>query len=51
MANDQCRLRKYRKRKLRAKDPVKFDRLVKLYWRYHFKIYGPHINLWDIEKR
>ncbi len=49
MANRECRLRKYRRKKLRASDPVKFDRLAKLYWRYHRQVYGKHVNLWSIE--
>lgn len=47
MANNACRLRKYRRRKLRTKDPVKFARLARLYWRYHHKVHGPVQNLWQ----
>lgn len=46
MANNACRLRKYRRKKQRAKTPKAFARLAALYWRYHFKVYGPHVNLW-----
>lgn len=47
MSSDACRLRKYLRKKRRAKVPAKFDRLARLYWRYHFKVHGPHVNLWD----
>lgn len=35
------RLRKYRRKKFKASDPQAL-----LYWRYHFKFYGPHEELW-----
>lgn len=49
MSEKHCRLRKYRSKKRRATDPKKFDRLVRLYWRYHFQVYGHHVNLWVME--
>jgi hypothetical protein len=49
MSNATCRLRKYRRKKLRAKDPAKFDRLARLYWRYHHQVYGPVQCLWRID--
>lgn len=48
MADKWCRLRKYMKRKRRAKTPEKFDQWARMYWRYHFQCYGPHVNLWEI---
>jgi hypothetical protein len=47
MSSNACRLRKYLRKKRRARDPKKFDRLARLYWRYHFKVYGGHIQLWS----
>ena len=49
MASDNCRLRKYLRKKRRASDPAKFNRLAALYWRYHFKVYGGHVSLWSWE--
>lgn len=55
MANNLCRLRKYRRKKNAAltRSPHvldgKTDRLLMLYWRYHHKIYGKRTNLWDDE--
>lgn len=46
MADKLCRLRKYGRRKRRARTPEVFDRLARLYWRYHWQVYGPHVNLW-----
>lgn len=47
MSDKFCRLRKYRRKKLNAVgDPQKWDRLARLYWRYHYQVYGPHVNLW-----
>lgn len=48
MSSNEHRLRKYLRKKRRA-TTARFDRLARLYWRYHFKVYGPHINLWTIE--
>jgi hypothetical protein len=49
MASKVHRLRKYGRRKRRATDPVKFNRLARLYWRYHRQVYGDPANLWSIE--
>jgi len=49
MTSDAHRLRKYLRKKRRAKSSEAFNRLARLYWRYHFKVYGPHINLWRLE--
>jgi hypothetical protein len=48
MASKECRLRKYRRKKLRAKTPEKFNRWARLYWRYHWQVYGPPVNLWEL---
>ena len=47
MANDRHRLRKYLRKKRRAKLLAQFDRLARLYWRYHFKVHGAHRLLWQ----
>ena len=49
MASRECRLRKYLRKKRRATDPAKFDRLARLYWRYHRQVHGNHVCLWAIE--
>ena len=49
MANNLCRLRKYRKKKLRTKDPKKFLHYANLYWRYHYKVYGPLVDIWELD--
>ena len=47
MANDRHRLRKYQRRKDRARgDRCKWNRLAELYWRYWFKVHGDHKPLW-----
>lgn len=48
MANKFCKLRKYMRKKRRAKEPKKFDRLARLYWRYHWQIYKAPENMWGI---
>jgi len=48
-AYQRNRLRKYRRKQAAARgNPKKWDRLARLSWRYHFKVHGPHINLWSI---
>lgn len=47
MANKEARLKRYRKRKLQTKNSEKLERWTKLYWRYHFQVYGPHTSLWN----
>ena len=42
VTSDQCRLRKYARKKARD-----INRWAHLYWRYHFKVYGPHQMLWN----
>jgi hypothetical protein len=49
MADDRHRLRKYLRKKRQAKTSKAFDRLARLYWRYHFKVYGPHVSLWSMD--
>jgi hypothetical protein len=49
MSSNCHRLRKYERKKRKARDPQKFNRLARLYWRYHFKVHGPHACLWVIE--
>lgn len=49
MSSNLHRLRKYRRKKQRASDPAKFERLARLYWRYHFKVYGQHQLIWSGE--
>lgn len=52
MAGDNERLRKYRRRKLRAARTGRrseFARVSLLYWRYHFRVYGEHVRLWTQE--
>lgn len=41
--SDFHRLRKYRRKKYRRGFN---DRWAALYWRYHFKVHGPHLSLW-----
>jgi hypothetical protein len=48
VSNNACRLRKYLRKKRRP-SPDRLDWLTRLYWRYHFKVHGPHVNLWDLE--
>lgn len=38
------RLRKYRRKKFRASDP-----LALRYWRYWHKLYGGHASLWSLD--
>jgi ABC-type uncharacterized transport system YnjBCD substrate-binding protein len=47
MTSAAHRLRKYRRKKQRAKDPAMFNRLARLYWRYHHQVYGPVKSLWE----
>jgi hypothetical protein len=52
MSSAKDRLRKYRRRKLRAwrlGQRKKAVRLSILYWRYHFQVYGDHQRLWMME--
>ena len=42
--SDFHRLRKYRRKKFKTSDPKAL-----LYWRYHFKVHGPHQLLWEME--
>lgn len=42
--SDFHRLRKYKRKKERD-----LDRWGILYWRYHFKVYGPHLDLWEAD--
>lgn len=46
MSSNECRLRKYRRKKQRARTPAAFNRLAILYWRYHLKVYGPVQCIW-----
>jgi hypothetical protein len=46
MKSVEVKLRKYQRIKRKAKRSEKFDRFARLYWRYHFKFYGPHVPLW-----
>ena len=48
MSKPNHRLRKYLRKKEAARCACreKSERLTALYWRYHFKAYGPHENLW-----
>lgn len=46
MKTVEVKLRKYQRIKRKAKRSAKFDHFARLYWRYHFKFYGPHICLW-----
>ncbi len=47
MANDRHRLRKYQRRKDRARGKgAKWDCLAHLYWRYWHKVHGGHRALW-----
>ena len=48
MASKECRLRKYLRKKRRAKTPEKFNRWARLYWRYHFQVHGPHECIWEV---
>lgn len=48
MADNHCRLAKYKRKKRRAKTLLEFDRLAVLYWRYHRKVHGAaSSNPWD----
>lgn len=38
------RLRKYKRKK-----ESDINRWAHLYWRYHFKFYGDHIDLWELD--
>lgn len=49
MANKECRLRKYLRKKRRNTSPALFDKYARLYWRYHFQVHGLHRNLWSVE--
>lgn len=40
------RLQRIKRRKHGANRAKSFDHWARLYWRYHFKVHGPHINLW-----
>lgn len=46
MANASARLRKYKRKKDAAKCAQKWDRLARLYWRYHIAVYGPPGKVW-----
>lgn len=46
MTTNERRLRKYRRKKQACRDRVKFNRLSRLYWRYHMKVYGPTKLIW-----
>lgn len=48
MKSVEVKLRKYQRIKRKAKTPAKFDHFARLYWRYYFKVYGPHRNLWTL---
>lgn len=41
MSNNRCRLRKYKRKKGKAKTIEDFDRLTILYYRYARKVFGP----------
>ncbi|UTU10276.1 hypothetical protein CcrRB23_gp414 [Caulobacter phage RB23] len=48
MTTDQSRLLKYRRKKAVAfrSGNAKLSKYLTLYWRYHWKVYGPPIHLW-----
>lgn len=47
MADNRHRLRKYQRRKDRARgNREKWNYLAMLYWRYWFKVHGEHGRLW-----
>jgi hypothetical protein len=48
MRSVEVKLHRLRRIKRRKKDPKSFDHFARLYWRYHFKVYGKHVNLWGI---
>jgi hypothetical protein len=41
MADDRCRLRKYKRKKAKARTLEDFDRYTVLYYRYVRKVFGP----------
>ena len=41
MADDKCRLRKYKRKKAKARTIEDFDRYTVLYYRYVRKVFGP----------
>lgn len=49
MADKHCRLRKYLRKKRRAKTAERFVYYARLYWRYHYQVYGPLICLWALD--
>lgn len=49
MKRVEIKLRKYQRIKRKARKSAKFNHFARLYWRYHFKVYGPHISLWSLD--
>lgn len=50
MRSQEVKLRRYWRIKRRKRDSKSFTRFANLYWRYHFKVYGPHVNLWRLDE-
>lgn len=46
MKSAETKLRKIQRIKRKARTSRKFDHWARLYWRYHFQVYGPHVSLW-----
>lgn len=52
MAGNSSRLRKYKRKKdAAAGNGPKWNRIAQLYWRYHLKVHGPTMHLWNLDKR
>lgn len=52
LRSQEIKLRRYfriKRRKHGYDRAASFNRFARLYWRYHFKVYGPHLNLWNID--
>jgi hypothetical protein len=49
MTSLETKLRRLLRIKRRKHTSAPFNHFARLYWRYHFKFYGPHVNLWNHE--